>query len=73
MANREFNKNTDRRGNKDWREPWRGKRKSSNFDPSCRNHGDCDWCKSNRTFSNKKRDQESKEQLDEELDIEDVD
>ena len=24
-------------------------------DPSCRNHGDCPWCKGNRTY-NEKRD-----------------
>lgn len=26
------------------------------FDPSCRNHGDCPWCKGNRTY-NQKRDE----------------
>jgi len=70
---REFDKQSDPQGKKDWRKPWRGNRKSANVDPSCRNHGDCDYCKSNRTFTNKKREREAEEQLDEELDIEDVD
>ena len=24
-------------------------------DKQCRNHGGCDWCKGNRTYSNRKR------------------
>lgn len=47
---------------KDWRKPLR---KSKAFDRSCRNHGSCDWCKSNRTYSARKwawlSDQEIKE------------
>ena len=26
----------------------RARRGSKAFDPSCRNHGQCDWCRSNR-------------------------
>jgi len=69
---REFDKKTDKRGNKDWRKPWMGKRKSANVDSSCRNHGDCGYCEDNRTFKNKRREQEAEEELDEWFDIEDV-
>lgn len=27
---------------------------------ACRNHGGCEWCRGNRTYKNKKREQESK-------------
>jgi len=62
---REFNKDTDKRGNKDWRKPWRGGRVSSNFDKSCRNHGSCPWCQGNRTHQDTKARNEAQEQLDE--------
>ena len=29
--------------------------KSKAFDRSCRNHGSCEWCESNRKYSDKKR------------------
>jgi len=32
---------------KEHRKPYR---KSKSFDSSCRNHGSCSWCKSNRTI-----------------------
>lgn len=32
---------------KEKRKPYR---KSKEFDSSCRNHGTCSWCKSNRTI-----------------------
>lgn len=57
------NKQKDKRGNKDWRKPWEGTRKSSNADRSCRCHGGCEWCKSNRTHSNNKVRGEADEQL----------
>lgn len=69
---REFDKHSDKSGKKDWRKPWRGKRKSSNFDRSCRNHGGCDWCKSNRTHQDRKARAEAQEQLDEWNDFEDA-
>lgn len=34
--------------NKEHRKPYRG---SKAFDCSCRNHGDCEWCKENRLIS----------------------
>lgn len=37
---------------KEHRKPYRG---SKEFDKHCRNHGDCDWCKGNRTYKFKKR------------------
>ena len=37
---------------KDWRQPYR---KSRAFDRSCRNHGNCPWCESNRTIGDKRR------------------
>lgn len=37
---------------KEHRKPYRDSRA---FDRHCRNHGDCDWCKGNRTHKFKKR------------------
>jgi len=37
---------------KDWRKPYR---KSARFDRSCRPHGSCGYCRSNRTHANKRR------------------
>ena len=37
---------------KEHRKQYRG---SKAIDPSCRNHGDCDWCKGNRMYSSTKR------------------
>lgn len=45
---------------KDIRKPFR---KSKHFDRSCRNHGTCPYCRSNRTHSNNKREYVAKEQL----------
>lgn len=42
----------DWRGRKERRREWEG---SKNFDPTCRNHGGCDWCLGNRMHSTKKR------------------
>lgn len=28
---------------------------AKSIDPTCRNHGSCDWCKGNRTHKNDKR------------------
>lgn len=36
---------------KEKRKPYKG---SKAFDCSCRNHGSCSWCKSNRTHKNNK-------------------
>jgi hypothetical protein len=58
-----FSKQTDSRGNKDWRKPWLGKRRSTSFDSSCQNHGGCSYCKRNRTHKNRKRELEAQEQL----------
>lgn len=32
-------------------------------DITCRNHGSCDYCRSNRTFKNKRAEEESKDAL----------
>lgn len=37
---------------KEKRKPYR---KSKAVDKQCRNHGNCEWCKGNRTYKNKKR------------------
>lgn len=37
---------------KEKRKPYR---KAKAVSKLCRNHGACDWCKSNRTYKNKKR------------------
>lgn len=30
-------------------------RRAKAIDRTCRNHGSCEWCKSNRTYKNDKR------------------
>lgn len=37
---------------KEKRKPYR---KAKAVDHQCRNHGDCQWCKENRDYKNKKR------------------
>lgn len=37
---------------KEHRKPYRDSKK---FDPSCRNHGGCEYCKGNRLFKFKKQ------------------
>lgn len=37
---------------KEHRQQYRG---SKAVDSTCRNHGSCDWCRSNRTYSTRKR------------------
>jgi ubiquitin len=44
---------------KDKRKPYRG---SAQHDRTCRNHGSCPYCKSNRQHANKKREQSAKDQ-----------
>ena len=46
---------------KEHRKPYRG---SKAVDPSCRNHGSCPWCKSNRLhkFRDKDADEERHEE-----------
>ncbi len=29
--------------------------RSKKVDPTCRNHGSCEWCRGNRTYKNRKR------------------
>ena len=43
---------------KEKRKPYR---KAKSFDSSCRNHGGCPWCESNRTFQEQKEQQSAKE------------
>jgi hypothetical protein len=45
---------------KEKREEYRG---ASSFDRSCRNHGTCEYCKTNRTIGFKKLIEKSKESL----------
>jgi hypothetical protein len=45
---------------KDKRKPYR---KSKRFDRTCRNHGSCDYCKSNRTVQSKKVELAIKEEI----------
>lgn len=33
------------------------------IDPSCRNHGNCEWCKGNRLYRQLKMDEASRERL----------
>ena len=40
---------------KEYRKPYRYKRNyAKSVDMSCRNHGDCNWCKGNRLYKFKK-------------------
>ena len=53
--------------NKEHRKPF-GKETGTytkSIDCTCRNHGSCEWCLSNRTYKNKKRELSSVEQLEE--------
>lgn len=45
---------------KEKRKPYR---KAKSFDRSCRNHGSCKWCLSDRTYASTKADQSSKEKF----------
>ena len=45
---------------KEKRKPYTG---AKAVDRTCRNHGSCDWCKANRLYKNKKREQSSKEKM----------
>jgi len=45
---------------KEKRKPYR---KSKNYDSSCRNHGSCNHCLSDRTYKNKKQELKVIEQL----------
>lgn len=38
-------------------------RKSKAFDSSCRNHGSCSYCESNRTIATKRLEQKLKDEL----------
>lgn len=45
---------------KDKRKPYKDSRAVS---AHCRNNGSCSWCKGNRNYSNKKKDDSNKNQL----------
>lgn len=45
---------------KEHRKPYKG---AKAIDKHCRNNGNCDWCKGNRTYSNKKRKQKYNDEL----------
>ena len=45
---------------KEKRKPYTG---AKAVDRTRRNHGSCDWCKANRLYNNKKREQSSKEKM----------
>lgn len=45
---------------KEKRKPYRG---SKAIDCTCRNHGSCPWCKANRLYKNKKREQKALDKL----------
>ena len=47
---------------KEHRKKYKG---SKSFDRSCRNHGNCGWCVTNRTFFHIKKDYWSKQELNE--------
>jgi len=36
---------------------------SKRFDPSCRSHGDCGWCKDNKQYKTKKKYLSHREQI----------
>lgn len=41
----------------------KGYSKSKRFDSSCRNHGDCPWCASNRTVGRQRQESQVKSEL----------
>lgn len=45
---------------KEHRKPYRG---GKAIDKTCRNHGGCDWCKSNRMYANIKREQSAESEM----------
>ena len=45
---------------KEKRKPYRG---AKAIDCSCRNHGSCDWCKSNRLYKFKKEEEKTLDKL----------
>lgn len=47
---------------KEHRKPYRG---AKAIDPTCRNHGSCEWCRGNRTYKNDKRELRQKQSLNE--------
>lgn len=47
---------------KEHRKPYRG---GKAVDRTCRNHGDCSWCRGNRTHKNDKRELASEQELSE--------
>jgi hypothetical protein len=47
---------------KEKRKPYRGGKAVS---CQCRNHGSCTWCKDNRTFANRKREETLKHSINE--------
>lgn len=52
---------------KEKRRPYYG---SKAFDCSCRNHGTCEWCLSNRMYQRLKADEASRQALEEEANYE---
>lgn len=45
---------------KEHRKPYQ---RSKAFDRSCRNHGNCGYCRNNRTFNNSRRELLAKEEI----------
>ena len=50
---------------KEKRKPYKGIKA---IDCTCRNHGSCEWCKSNRLYQQLKMDEASRQALEEEYD-----
>ena len=50
---------------KEKRKPYKG---AKAIDCTCRNHGSCEWCKSNRLYQQLKMDKASRQALEEEYD-----
>jgi len=51
---------------KEKRKPYRG---AKAIDCTCRNHGSCPWCEGNRKYSSKKREEASRQELIDILDV----
>ena len=49
---------------KEKRKPYQG---SKAIDCTCRNHGSCAWCRDNRLYKNKKREQKMLDKLKEDM------
>lgn len=54
-----------KQSNQAWKRKEKAIHRSRAVDPSCRNHGNCDWCKENRLHASKVQQEIADAKLDE--------